>query len=654
MRILLCITLSFVFTTFNQTHAQHTFIQWEAKPSLHTIPDDFSTYGAVMLEDYRYTDYKTDAKDEITVHVEVRRLVKVLNDNGVESFNKIYIRVSPTAKVLKVKARTITPEGKVIDLPADKILDVEEEGTRYKKFAMEGIQKGSEIEYYSLIEYPLYTFGMEYFLFSTTPIQKARFGLSVPEHLFFDVKGYNGFKTGKDTVVGENRITYAEMDNILPIDGEKYGYTDPFTPNVQYKLSYNYAKDKSVRMNTWSNLAKNVYTNYHEFSDKEIKALDAYLKSMKLPKGASVDEQIKQIEHYVKSNIHIEESTISDDANKIEQIVKTKVSGKFGAIRLMLGVLERSGLKPSLVFPSKRDETTLDESFENFRLLDELIFYFSETDKFLNPIALEYRYPLINPLSGGTKGIFINETKIGNFSTALATFDTIPLLPFEASSSNVELELKFNKSVDTIILDTRQILTGYSASPYRSIYSYIGKDKHDDFSKDIIGNIAKSDSITNIVVENMDYTNTYDNRPLIISGKIISSELIEKAGKNWLIKIGEVIGSQEQMYEDKKRMLPIVIQYPHVLDRVIKFEIPEGYKVKNLNDLNFDVTDEKESGKATMGFVSTYKLNGNELTIHLNEFYKEIYYPKEMIETFRKVINAAADFNKVVLLLEKL
>ena len=57
---------------------------------------------------------------------------------------------------------------------------------------------------------------------------------------------------------------------------------------------------------------------------------------------------------------------------------------------------------------------------------------------------------------------------------------------------------------------------------------------------------------------------------------------------------------------------------------------------------------------ATMGFISTYTLNDAELLINIHEFYKEIYYPVDTFEEFRKVINASADFNKVVLVLEKI
>ncbi len=61
------------------------------------------------------------------------------------------------------------------------------------------------------------------------------------------------------------------------------------------------------------------------------------------------------------------------------------------------------------------------------------------------------------------------------------------------------------------------------------------------------------------------------------------------------------------------------MEYPHVLDRDITFIIPAGYQVKNLSDLEMNITD-KDAGKETMGFVSSYKLNGDELKIKVHEF----------------------------------
>ncbi len=60
---------------------------------------------------------------------------------------------------------------------------------------------------------------------------------------------------------------------------------------------------------------------------------------------------------------------------------------------------------------------------------------------------------------------------------------------------------------------------------------------------------------------------------------------LEKAGNKILVKIGEIIGPQVEMYQEKPRQFDMDVNYPHTLDRTIEFTIPDGYKVKNLNDL---------------------------------------------------------------------
>ena len=106
------------------------------------------------------------------------------------------------------------------------------------------------------------------------------------------------------------------------------------------------------------------------------------------------------------------------------------------------------------------------------------------------------------------------------------------------------------------------------------------------------------------------------------------------------------------MYQEKPRQFPMEIEFPHILARKIKFTIPAGYIVKNPDDLDIDHTYQ-ENGQLTMGFVSSYKIEGNTLVITILEEYRKTNYALSQYEEFRKIINAAADFNKVALILEK-
>jgi hypothetical protein len=223
---------------------------------------------------------------------------------------------------------------------------------------------------------------------------------------------------------------------------------------------------------------------------------------------------------------------------------------------------------------------------------------------------------------------------------------------FEKSQHNIEATLRFNATMDTVMLHSRQIFTGYGATMYRPAFHFLPADRIPDFTKEIIQSVSKSKDISNVKVQNTAMTDGVTNKPLIIEGDIVGTELIEQAGKRILFKLGDVIGPQEEMYQEKARRLPITIQYPHILDRKIEMEIPAGYTIKNPGDINMHITGE-DTGNDNMGFVSTYTLEGNKLVVNIHEYYKDTDYPLSRLENFKKVINAAADFNKVVLVLEK-
>lgn len=649
MKKIACFLLAFIVVNLNTT-AQN--IDWTSKAELHNVKFVNENESAVIIEDARVIEFMQEEKKGTVMLVTNKKIIKVNDDKGVELYNKIYLPIYFGADILQIKARTISPDGKVLDLPASKILDVEEEGRKYKKFAVEGVEKGGEIEYLYQYKKEANYFGLEVFQSNAIPFENASVTLITPDYLSFTMKGYNGFTVGSDTIINNRRIIKAVSKDIVPVDEEKYSHSEAFSKNVQYKLSYNLSQDKSVRIFTWNDLAKNVYNNITNYTEKESKAVDGFLKNSNIKNSGSEEEKIVALEDYIKMNINADEQGIGEDADLIEKIVKNKVSSNNGLYRLFVISMDRLKINWQIVFPSKRDELPLDEELENYRLIDEFLFYLPSTGRFFEPANPSFRYPYIRPSWAATKGLFLQGTVIGNFKTAIATFGDIYMQPMEESAHNMEVTLKFNSKMDSLLVHSKQIFEGYAASVYRPAYAFTQKEKLEELSKDIITSVAKSEVVKNINVANTALTDGFYKKPLIIEGDIATTELTELAGKKILLKVGAAIGPQVEMYQEKERQLPISIEYPHVLDREIKVIIPEGYFVKNLSDIEMNITD-KDSGKETMGFISSYKLSENELKISVHEFYSITDYPVTAIESYMKVINASADFNKVVLILEK-
>ena len=407
-----------------------------------------------------------------------------------------------------------------------------------------------------------------------------------------------------------------------------------------------------MRLFTWNELAKNLFASYNDLTDKEMKAVETLILQLKISEGASDEERIVVVEDFFKSNFSVDKNADGEDAERLDKIIKTKICNNRGMYKLFIATLKKMNIRYQVVFPSKRDDLSLDENLENYRLIDDNLLYFPSTDNFLEPLNQGMRYPYVEPYMAATRGLFLKSTTLGTFTSALASFDSIPIQPYEKSAHDMQVKLAFNAAMDSLELHSKQILYGYGAMSYRPAYIYLAKEKIADFNKNIIKSVAKSENIRNIKVENTSMTDGLANKPLTFEADITTTDMMEMAGNRILVKLGEVIGPQEQMYQEKPRQLPILIQYPHRLDREITFTIPTGYKVKNLSDLNIDIR-EKTTGKETMGFVSSYNESGNDIHIMVHEFYKVVDYPVSMFDEFRKVINASADFNKVVLVLEK-
>jgi len=146
IRLPLLVAMCTSSAAFSQPADLFNITAWPDKPALHTVPARYKDASAFYLMDSRTFHYKTEGKNIVQYNY-VYRLIKVADDKGIEMFNKVYVPFSRDMEITDIKARVITSAGKIIDVPASKIKEEEDEGRLYKLFAMEGIDKGSEVEY---------------------------------------------------------------------------------------------------------------------------------------------------------------------------------------------------------------------------------------------------------------------------------------------------------------------------------------------------------------------------------------------------------------------------------------------------------------------------------------------------------------------------
>lgn len=631
--------------------AQYTLpVTWEANPKLHKISKEFMNESAVFVLDRRHVQYKFEG-DLTVVYRTIHRITKVLDNKGIESFNKMEIPIGNN-EIENIKARTILANGTVKEVHSDKIKrSKNEDGQESYIFAMEGVEKNAEVELLYTQKRNFSVFGGEQLQFSI-PTVKAEFTLVIPDGIRFETKGYNGFPSAIDSIIDNKHFYYATASNIPALEDEQYSNREAMLMNIDYRMSYVDKDNPDVKLFTWNDLAKRLYNSYYEISDKDKKVIEKYLKSIGVSDHDNDEQKIRKIEDAMKSNINMSDDIADESYLKFDKIIDKKLTTESGFISLFLACLQVADINHEYGLTTNRFVGPLDEKFENWNSLDISIVYFPKLKKYLSVSGIFFRMPFIPAAAAGNKGVFLKITSLGGMTSAIATIRKIPFTPLEASNNNIEAHIKFDAEMIPQI-DMKMIFQGYSANGVRENFIYVPKDKEKDLVQSIVGVASKPENIKSYKIEHTALNNYYDNKPLNVIANVESPQLLEKAGPKYLFKLGDVIGRQAEMYQEKERKLPIDIVFPHSLYRTITLNIPDGYKVSNPETIKIMVEHKTSSGIQTMAFVSDYNMEGNKMLITVKEFYGQVNYPASDIEIFKKVINAAADFNKVVLVLEK-
>jgi len=649
------VSLIIVLLSVQYIYGQNNHIEkenWVENPQINILDNKYSKESAVVIFDKRSIEFADDAKGEVAEFYTIHKIIHINDDRGIEGFNKIYLGINENSDIVEIKARTILPGGKIIELDKSNIKDIkEDDGNVYKIFALEGLEKGCEVEYFYTFKKSTSFFGREV-LQAAVPVLETKFQIIGPKRLKFEIKPYNFPVPAIDTVINDKRVLQCSFKGTAGLDEEKYASYDANLKRIEFKLCYNDANHTGERLFTWNELAKRVYGIYTSYTDKEYKKISDLVNENGWDKVGDETSKIIAVENYVKKNFSYNEELTSEDGNKLESVIQNKIGGAIGTLRLYSTIFQNLGIKYQFVLSGNRNNYIIDREFENWNNCENPLFYFPAENKLLAPTKLDYRYPWIFPSWGGTNGLFCKSTSLGNFSTAIAEIRNIPLEDYSKSLENTESRLELNNNLDSLTIDGKQIFAGYAAIDLRDAFNFSNEEQKRNIIKELAKASANSENITFSEILNQGFEGSDSNKPLIVHTITKSGELIESAGNKLLVKIGLAIGPQVEMYQEKPRQEPVNMEYAHVEERKIDFIIPQGYTIINLNDLKINETF-KDNDELTMGFVSDYEIKGNILSVHIMEEYRKTNYPLSQFDQFRKIINASSDFNKVVLVLEK-
>lgn len=582
--------------------------------------------------------------------------IKFLNSQeALERNNKIYLPLNIDGSVEKQIARVVNPKGDVIELDQDDILEAEDEttGRKYKYFALEGLEVGSTMEYISVTKYYPSLSGASFNLQSTYLKKDVSFDVFYPDHLVFEFKSYHGFPEMEEDTTAEDVTHFmASVKELKALKDEPYQNYNANQQSVSYKLTGNHYS-RNYNINSFSTFASNIHeVMYPELDKKESKIIAKFLEAAKVDYARSEEDKIRKVEDYIKEAIvYVDEG--ANVPSTITGIEAQKAASEFGLFLVYAQMFKALGIKVEFVGTCNRFTNIFDKDFENMKHMSEFAFYFPKYDKYLAPTQTFHRYPFIPYQWTANYGYFVKTVELGGVSMGSGKAKYIEPMAMEESKDTLSIFIDFSEGLNEPKYEYFRAYTGLDAVFNQTIFTYLtGDEDKEEFREELIMTLDESMEIENLQTKN-EGAEFLGKKPYEMTCTFTTESFIEKAGPNYLLKIGELIGPQQEMYEDKERQSDIEFSFAKVYMRTISFEIPEGYALKNLEKCAEDLEYTDENGKVLMGFKTTYTQEGNVVTISNTEYYDEIRMAADpYYEPFRKVINAAADFNKIVLVLE--
>jgi hypothetical protein len=576
--------------------------------------------------------------------------IYINSDEAIERNNKIYIPFSLNESVLVNKARVILKNGNIINLDQKDIKeDVDQErGIKYNYFAVNGLEKGAIIEkIYILEESPELT-GQTIKMQDEYPIANLSFELIYPNYLLFKTKSYNGLSNAVlDEKKTENTtvLSVTEKDIIALDNNENYSNWAIQLKQFRYKLEENLLSG-SRNLNSFKEFASNLYEKLNpEFDKKQQKSIDDFCAAMS--KSDDLQAQIWNIENKIKKTITY--NKYIDTKSTITDIIDSKQANQSDILKIYMAVFKNFKIENNMVFTSNRYKIPFDKEFESYENLNELLFYFPAINKYLSPTEIEYRIPLFPVTIANNNGLFIKEKTYAGVKIGIGEVNFIEIPGNDISHDIMNITVDFTKDIANPLITSNLSFGGYSGLNLQPYKDFISAEQYKTFLKNVAENYTVEAEFKSLTTEN-DGTDFIGKKPFVLNVTYDGKELTKKAGDNYLFSIGETIGKQMEFYQENKRTLPVEIDYPHFYTRNIKVLLPKGATIKNLDKFVMDYKTQI-NGKTEAAFISKYTKKGDEILVENTEFYNIINYPLNKFEDYKAVINAAADFNKIVIIL---
>ena len=631
-----------IITFLNSYSQSYKIIDWDNKTvNLKSSDDDLQGIFSNHYIEY----YKSKFSEDVYVY-ETHHMKTKINKITDESNNEILISKINVSEIIDIKSKVINNDSiKTYGFNQMKeMINTSTSTENYNYYKIPGINEQDIVEIIYTVKKD-FNFNGNKIIEESYPILSSKFIL-IENDFKSNIKIYNSYSSSViDTLFDGKKSKLINFKNLDATSDEQYSTPMANKIKVAYQCYEN--RDDISQIEYWNNLVQNVRELFFPISINPIAdELFNELKSKKISIPFNEISVANAIDEYIKDNF-----TISDDENSklndIEYILKNKISNDFSIIQVYSNLLKAAKIDYEVAISCNRYFLKFDPELFDPNQLREFIIYLPNSEKYISPNRIEYRVSEAPDDLIGNYGVFIDSNLDYYFSQ---------ITPSDESFSQIKkkIEVFIPKNLKKLKIKENRSFSGYWAIMNRNYVSF-SENEETDFLVDyftISG--LNNKKVTNYAIDNFEISDNANNTPLTIKSTISTNDLVEQKNGLIYLNIGKVIGLQSNLFNADKRINEIEINFPNSYEYLIEVNIPKGYRIYDISELNKLKEYISVDGNISAKFNSSVSQSQDKLYIDVNELYKELKYEKSRYQEFREVINAAASFYESSIVLEKI
>jgi hypothetical protein len=563
--------------------AQAQFQAWKPIDPAHValkapVVDKDADAEAIFWEVYYKDEWDGSVPRKVFSHY-VR--IKVFTQRGVENHGKVDLFYSDRGAIRDIAARTIKPDGSVVEMKKDAVFDreiVRLSGLKVKakSFALPALEPGVIVEYRWIEQRPLTSLYTRLHFQREIPVQAVKYYIKPLSDTTMGMRSMS-FNCPNVPFVRERDGYFSVSFNNLPAFQEE-PRMPPEDQVRSWMLLYYSDKDKITPEKFWKDHGKAVYEDNKgamkvndEVRRAAVEAIgDASAPEQKLERlVAFCRTKIKNVYDDTTVMSEQERKKLKDNRSPADTLKRGYGNGR--DIDLLFAALAAAaGFETRLInLPDRGD------MFFNPNLPDD--YFLSVYDvavkvgadwKFIDPSSNYVPFGMLRWQQEGQQALLADPKD--------PVFVNTPLSPAESSMEKRTAKLRLSED-GTLEGEARIEYTGHLAVEKKEDY-----DEESPAEREKRMHEALAKRISNAEIAEVKFENVTDPfKPLVISYKVRVQGYAERTGKRLFLQPGFFEKGVGPLFPTSERKHDVYFYYPWAEEDEVIIELPAGYALDN-------------------------------------------------------------------------